>query len=358
VIVLLYGADTLAIRRRLQELKDEADGGTGMLATNHLQLDGRDVKPNDILGPAMSPPFLAPRRLVVVDHLLARYQQPRGENRPPRSLGPLEPLLAALREGLPDSTILVFTMPARLERNPLIDQLKKIDGVRDEHCPEISANDLPRYIEVEAAARGLKLRNGPPRNSHPGSDEWLRGETSSPAALLAAVTRGDTMSIANELDKLALYTRDRNGEVNVDDIYEMCAGNTMAGEWAMRDAILDGKLKDALETLELLRIESSYSEAAVLSQLMVAFRGIAPIVELVEQGATEDEIGKAMPGRSGQFPKIRREAIRRARRLRMDGLRRAYEAIVECDRSHKLGEVDEDLALEILLGKLTASPRP
>lgn len=355
MIVLLYGADTLAIRRRLQELKDEADGGSGMLATNYLQVDGRDAKPNDILGPAMSPPFLAPKRLVVVDHLLERYQQPRSENRQPRSLGPLEPLLAGLKAGLPESTILVFTMPAKPERNALLDQLKKVSGVLDEHRPEIGPKDQPRYIEMEAGARGLKFRSGPPRKPHPGSDEWLRGETNSPVALLAAITRGDTMAIANELDKLVLYTRDRKGEVTVDDVYEMCAGNTMAGEWAMRDAVLDGKLRDALETLELLRIESSFSEAAVLAQLMATYRGIAPIVELVEQGATEEEIGKAMPGRSGQFANIRRDAIRRARRLGMDGLRRAYSAIVECDRSHKRGEVDQDLALEILLGKLTAN---
>jgi DNA polymerase III delta subunit len=162
------------------------------------------------------------------------------------------------------------------------------------------------------------------------------------------------MSIANELDKLALYTRDRKGEVTVDDVYEMCAGNTEAGQFALRDALLDGKLQEALETLQLLRVESSFSEAMALSQIAGAYRGLAPVVELVEQGATEDEIGRAMPGRSGQFANIRRDAIRRARRLGMDGLREAFAAIVECDRTNKLGEVDQDLALEILIGRLTA----
>ncbi len=35
------------MRRRLQELKDEADGGSGMLVTNMSTVDGRDAKVND-----------------------------------------------------------------------------------------------------------------------------------------------------------------------------------------------------------------------------------------------------------------------------------------------------------------------
>ena len=107
MIVLLYGANELAIQRRLAELRDEADGGSGMLESNLSVIDGRDAKPADILGPVMSVPFLAPKRLVVIENLLERFES-RPDRAQPRSLVPYEPLFTALEAGIPDSTLLVF----------------------------------------------------------------------------------------------------------------------------------------------------------------------------------------------------------------------------------------------------------
>ena len=41
--------------------------------------------------------------------------------------------------------------------------------------------------------------------------------------------------------------------------------------------------------------------------------------------------------------------IRRARRLGMDGVRRGIDAIADADRRTKLGEVDAELALDLLV---------
>ena len=58
MILFLRGVDQIAIRRRMQQLRDEADGGSGMLSTNLTVLDGREAKPGEILGAALTPPFL------------------------------------------------------------------------------------------------------------------------------------------------------------------------------------------------------------------------------------------------------------------------------------------------------------
>ncbi|MGE5595940.1 MAG: DNA polymerase III subunit delta, partial [Hyphomicrobiales bacterium] len=187
----------------------------------------------------------------------------------------------------------------------------------------------------------------------PGSDEWLRGATGDPAALLAALTHGDTLAISNELDKLALYTLDRGAQVTVDDIYEVCAGDREAGEFALRDAILDGRLKVALQTLELLKTKSDFTEALVLFQLLTAYRSLAVVVDLTMEKAPDAEIAKAM-GRAGQYRNLVERAKTQALRIGPHGLRAAFEAIVEADRTSKTGEVDNDVALEILFGKLCA----
>ena len=70
---------------------------------------------------------------------------------------------------------------------------------------------------------------------------------------------------------------------------------------------------------------------------------------MLEAGAGEEEIGKAI---RRPWPNLRRRAIARAKDIGKPGLRAAYEAMVEADRSNKLGEVDEDLSIEILVARL------
>jgi DNA polymerase-3 subunit delta len=356
VILLLYGGNELAIRRRLQELKDQADGGSGMLLTNLNEIDGREAKPQEILGAAMSPPFLAPARLVIVDHLLARAES-RGFERGPRSIGGGDQVAAGLEHGVPESTILVFLgMPFRAggrgmvvtKGNPLVKQLGKLPGAIDEEHPAITKPDeIQRYIRDEAAARGVRFRAGRVAESAYEAHEERPAETD-PVALLANLLQGDTLAIANELDKLALYSM--GADVTVAEVNRVCAGGRQANRFTFVDAVQDGNLGVALEMLERLRRDGE-ADAGLLASLFEGYRRSATILELIEQGANDDEIGKSM-GRAGSFRNLRDQAKLRARRVGAGRLRAAYEAMVAADRTHKMGEVDEDVALEILLARL------
>jgi len=347
VIILLYGADQLAIDRRMAQLRDEADGGTGMLATNLTVFDGRDAKPAEIAGAAMSPPFLSPRRLVVVEHLFARYESNPGEGRRGgRGLDALAPLLTAIEGGLPPTTVLVFKGARVSPTNALLAALKKLPGVSVEEQPELKNEALTRYIRNEANARGLRFRAGPPRASHPSSQEWDRAAAQDPVALIGILTGGETLAIANELDKLALFTMGR--DATIDDVYELCSGQREFTAFALSDAVMDGRLLDALSVLEALRVKGE-STQSLLALLMAAYRRLGPVIDLREQGISPEEIGKAT---GMKWPNLRDAAIRRADSLGQEGLAAAFAALVEADRRQKLGEIDDDLALEVAVGKL------
>jgi len=399
MMLILGGADQLSVRRRLQQLKDEADGGTGMLTANFVTIDGRDAKPFDILQAAMTPPFLAPHRLVLVENFLSRFtrrepQEPRvrpaqegaagpaamgtapeegddDELQPSRApadrseqrLEAFEPVLKELERGMPPTTTLVFMLPlpeasafsrgARgTGRNAMVERLKKIPGVEVEDYPELKAEALLRHIREEAAVRGLRLRSGPP--SRPAADDSGRKVETDPAALIGALCQGDTLQIANELDKLALFTRGR--EATVDDVGVICAGDREARLFDFSDAVMDGNLRKALHLLGELQ-QSGQSDQALMAFLLGRFRALATVVDLVESGATTEEIGAAM-GNPGKWANIRDAAIRRARRLTGDGLRATWAAFVEADRTFKLGEVDDDLALELLVTRLCRMAAP
>jgi len=358
VILLLYGPDELAMRRRFQELRDQADGGSGMLMSNLTVLEGRDVKAEDIIAPAMSMPFLAPHRLVIVEQFFERFQArgpvgEDGEARLPRNFDAFAPLFLALERGLPPTTILVFTGLNAGARNPMLDRLKKIPGVQVEELKKLEKEALLRFIRDEAAARSIRLKPGPSRRRLEPGEDWLRPAESDPALLLAQLHQSDTLAIVNELDKLALYTMGR--DATVDDIDLICGGERDRTIFNFTDAVMDGDLKLAFAILDHFERVNNDGSQGMISMLASAYRRLVVIVDLLDDGATPDEIGTAI---NMKWPGLRDRAIARARRLGPSGVRAAFAAIVAADRTMKLGEVEEDLTIEILVHQLTALARP
>jgi len=357
VIVLLFGANELAMRPRLQELKDAADGGSGMLVTNFTTVDGRDAKPSDVIAPCMAPPFLAPKRLVIVEHLLERFES-RGGPRGPRNLGPWEQLAADLAQGIPETTTLVFfgqpflvegRQRAVTKTNPLVQALSKLPGASVEEYPELQKDDLLRYITEEAALRGIKFRRGGAFEAH----EERPPETD-PVQLLANLLQSDTLSIANELDKLALYARDAGGEVDVAVVNRVSHGDRETKSWDLTDAVVNCRLGPALAALKSLA-DSGENLQGLLGLIASRYRALAPVADLVEAGLQPEAIAAEL-GRPNNFPL--RKDVEAARRLGPSGVKRAYEYIVEADRTHKMGEVEEDVSIELLLIKLCSLGAP
>ncbi|GIW13712.1 MAG: hypothetical protein KatS3mg062_1151 [Tepidiforma sp.] len=353
-VLVLYGGDEAAIRRRLRELKEQADGGTGMLVHNLAEVESRDAKPGEVIAPAMAPPFLAPLRLVVVEHVLARFE-PRGGARGSRSVGAWSefPVMA---ERVPPTSLIVFLgrpflaeQQARqvTDANPLVQLLKKVPGAQAEHYPELRERERLRYIREEAAVRGIRFRQGPvPREAlQPGEEPPPETD---PAAYLANLLGGNTLHIANELDKLALWAMGR--EVTVLDAMRVCAGQREPDHFRMVDALMDGDLGTALEMLQL-RLRRGEAEQGILGAVFERYRSLGALAGLLEDGAGEAEIDRQL-GNVARYPNLKKAAVERARRHGTAGAREAFAILVEADRAHKSNEVDEDLALEVAFARL------
>ncbi len=350
MIIVLHGHDELGIRRRLEALRGEPDDGSGVLGADLALLDGRDVKPDDILGPALTAPFLSPQRLVVVEGLLGRFE-PRGAQRAPR-VDTFDALLTALADGVPEMTTLVFVDGAlNQRRNPLLQRLSELPAVEVEFFPELKAGQLQQFVREEATRHGVAFRKARSIRPLPPDEEWRRPKEADPAQLLA-VLHPNTLELSHELEKLALFTMSR--EATVDDVDLLCGGERGATVWELVDGVLDGETAQAMLALKFLRSRGE-SVQGLLGQLVAAYRPLATVLDMLDEGASPEDIGKAI---KRPWPGLRDRAIARARRLGRDGLLQAYEYLVTADRTVKLGEARDEIALEVAVSRLLQlSPR-
>lgn len=351
--IVLHGQDELRLRRRLAALRAEG-GEEGAGDPDVVLLDGRDVKPEEILGPALTAPFLSPRRVVVVEGLLGRFEGGgggRGGARGPRA-DAFNPLVEALAAGIPETTTLVFVeSELNAGRNPLLRRMDETGAVEVEHFPELKRGELVQFVREEAEEQGVDFRRGRSVRALPEEEEWRRPREDDPAQLLAAL-HPNTLELARELEKLALYTMGR--QATVDDIDLLCGGERETTIWELVDGVLDGETSKALQALRFL-LSRGESVSSLLAQLAAAYRPLSTVLDLLEDGKSPEEIGKAI---RRPWPRLRDAAIQRARRLGREGVQSAYEILVAADRGTKLGEVRDELALEVAVTRLVAlAPR-
>lgn len=352
MIVVLLGKNEAAIRRRLRAMRAEVDGGTGMLESNLAVFDA-SATPADVIAAAATVPFLAPRRLVVVEGLLDRFDVGRGEARPGRALEAWSELLDWLEAACPPTTTVVFVGSGEGRRNPMLERLRALPGAVVEEYAEPKGESLLRFVREAAAERGIRFATALHDRALPAEGGRGGAREGDPALLLALLTQGDTLTILSELDKLALFAMGR--EVTGKDVARLCGGERATSVWEFVDAVMDGDLAAAGRALRALE-RAGESDQGILALLANGYRTLVTVLDLLEAGVDEESIGKAI---NRPYPRLRQAAIRRARSLGREGVLAAYEAIVATDRAIKAGDADPDVALDLLVIRLCAlrSPR-
>jgi DNA polymerase III subunit delta len=337
---ILIGDDDFSIRQALEEIK-KAIGDPAALMPNTIMLDGRQVTPQQLRAVCDTVPFLAEKRLVIVEGLLGRFE-PRNKtgrkkpSRPPaiaqeerRAGQPDQPEeYQALAEGikqLPPFTELVL-MDGRInDRNPLLRELMPQAKVK--FFPLLKESQLRQWIErwVTAAA----------------------GTISPPAlALMVRFVGNDLWTMANEVDKLVLFAGGRR--IEEADVRTVVSYVQEANVFAMVDAIMEFRAGLAQELLQQL-----FRQGAAPAQLLVMLSRQARIIFLVKEmrdrGKSRGEIQNKL-GLTSDF--LLRKAWEQADKYSLSRLHEVYHKLLETDISIKTGKLDGELALDVLIAEL------
>ena len=121
MITVLHGKDDFSRDEALQAIRASIDGDG--LADNTARVDGRSVQPDELLAGVQTVPFLASKRLIIVNGLLGKFQAatPRRGRTPrktPANLGPWQVFVDGL-SSMPDTTLLVLLEGELAASNPI-----------------------------------------------------------------------------------------------------------------------------------------------------------------------------------------------------------------------------------------------
>jgi len=327
LLYVLTGEDDFSIGQSLEEIK-RGVGDQTVLAANTTIFDGQ-VTLDQLKSAGETVPFLAEKRLVIVEGLLGRFESKSRPNRKKARLTDQPSdyqAIAACVSQIPDFTILVLVDGKIGSRNPLLRALSS----------------------AKAEVKAFPLLKGDRLRQWAGRRVKEAGGTASPQAvdLLARFVGGNLWIMANEIDKLVLYAAGRR--IEEEDVRAVVSYAQEASVFAMVDAILEFRVGAAERLLEQL-MQQGAAPAYLLVMLSRQARILVQVKELIGQGKSKAEIQEKL-GLTLDF--VLNKALEQAGKYSLARLKELYHQLLEADLSIKTGKYDGELALNILIAEL------
>jgi DNA polymerase-3 subunit delta len=313
---VFHGDDTHSQQKQLRSLLVKL-GDPSLLDLNTTRLEG-SIDIGALRRACDSIPFLAPKRIVIVENLFAR-KQPK----------PFVDELMAYLPQLPATTRLFFLEGQRLPGKHALVQLANAQEngyVRQFDRPEGSGVD--RWINQRVAE--------------------LQGAISPRASHALATTIGSEMQVLdNEIQKLLLYVGPGK-TVELEDVNLLCPYVAESSIFDLVDAVGNRNGKQASQLLHAKLLDGT-DPFYLFSMVVRQFRLLIQVKELAEQGYRAPAMSKEL----GIHSYVSGKLYQQAQRFSLPQLTQIYGHLLEMDVAVKTGKSDMVNGLTLLVAGLT-----
>ncbi|GAB4426171.1 MAG: hypothetical protein Kow002_15520 [Anaerolineales bacterium] len=318
-IHFLYGNDEFAISRRLKDFEADFSDPTSA-DMNTARLEARTMTENDLNTAVNAMPFLATKRLLLLENPSARYNTPSERKK-----------FFEFLVKVPDTAQLVMyeiIAPKEANKHWLLKWAQKNIKII-----KAQAFMLPRPWEMIDWIVKETHKQG--------------GQIANPAAAkLAEMVGVDTRQAGMEIAKLLAYVNWER-QVEVRDVEAVSIVTAQESVFDFVDALSTGDGKSAQRLLHrLLENEDPFS---LWGMVVRQFRLLLMAREVVESGGGKNEVASAL----GVHPFVAEKTFSQARAFTLPVLERIYHRLLEIDEGVKTGQFSLELALDRLVVQLT-----
>lgn len=329
MIFLLHGQDTYSLREFLDSLR-EGVGMPDVRDANITTLTASEAVPDTLVNMCQAMPFLAERRMVIIEGLLGSMSGEGGRGRGRGGGGGQRAAewgerIAGLAGALPPTTDLVFVEGHLRPNHPLMRDLSAVAEVRS--FAPLNANDLRGWVQSRVMAAGGSM-------------------TTQAVQLLVDLIGPDLWALSSEVEKLTLYASGR--AVAAEDVEELVVSAREVSVFAMVDAVLEGNRAGAMRSLTRL-LEGDATVSYLLAMLSRQVRLMVLAKDLLAQQVPQAELGGRL-GIASAYPL--RKTLEMARRFSPDALHRLHRGLLDTDVAIKTGAMPERTALEYLVAEV------
>lgn len=318
MLYLFHGPDELSRSEALQAIK--AQMSPDLADLNLSVLDGKKLKLDALIGACEAFPFIAEKRLVIVNDLL-KHQKAGSERDQTR----------AFLEKLPTTCDLVLVESEDIDKR----------------------NAIFTWLKKQAEKRAVEIREFQPREGAE-LQKWLLERARSldaqleprAAAKLVDYTGNESRALANEIGKLASYVG-RGGRITVDAVERLVADGQEQNLFAFIDE-LSGRRRTALHSLRHLLNDG---QAAQYILFMVARQ--ARVLLGVKDGANRRVRPDELASQLKMQPFVVRKAIDQVRNFSDAELLQFHDRVIELDHMSKTGRMEAETGLELIVAEFT-----
>lgn len=338
-------AELRAVRARMAETDNTGD-------LNISTFDGTTASAAEVISTAQMMPFLADRRLVIVEgmltHLAPKAKRSKSKAGPPdeeqHGSAALDALLNALPT-LPDTARLIFAEPGTLrETHPILKFAKQEDS-----------RGLVRLFAIKLDP---KSRPDRPKWDSAWLHAWIVKRVEwygaiierRAAAILAQQVGQDLYALDNECAKLAAYVGSSR-PITEKDIAALTQYVPEGSIFEITDALGKGDAKTALRLMHRSIERFGESPLGILAMINRQFRLLIQVREALDDPRCEAELRKSEDFKNVPEP-VLRQLREQARRFPLSELERIYCHLLEVDYNIKVGKIGDVLALDLLASGL------
>lgn len=326
-IYLLDGEDEFGIGEFLARLQEKL-GDPTMAEMNTTRLEGRSLNLDQLVGAISAMPFLAPRRLVILTNPLARLTtQPQRE----RFKDILKKIPSTTALALVEYRLLTDDRDRRSNRVNWLEKwaLEAGESAFVKHFPLPIGENLAKWILARAKAVG--------------------GQFSPQAAAALAELSGQEPRLADqEIHKLLAYVNYAR-PVEVDDVEALTPSSAKLQDFALVNAMRSRDRRAAQAILN--KMLEKDDPLAILQQIVSQYRFLIAARDGLDHSLTPDEVAAKLKAHAYPI----KLAMEQARHYTPEGLKAIYLHLLELDEAIKTGQIPGELALEVLIVKLTSN---